>query len=222
MTVKIHHASQKLAAKHGLTLTVVENDVACIQLATGRTLASAPTGKQALDRALTKLNGQAAVAAAKPASTLRDRLKSTVAKLTGKKKPARPADEEDDESKDLGDEDLGDGADDAEDEADGPLKGWAALRKKYRPLYLPHNQTCGDPLSGRISEYVRVQEKVKNRAGKTVTMEVVSAARIERIARANGCWDDRYAALNNGQKRMNVGNRLRKLERDGIELVWPK
>lgn len=48
------------------------------------------------------------------------------------------------------------------------------------------------------------------------------AARLEAFARANQVWDDKYAALSNGLRRMNVVNRLRGKVRKGQQVVWPE
>lgn len=69
---------------------------------------------------------------------------------------------------------------------------------------LPKPRKEPDALSVRVSEHCGTD-----------------AAVLERFARANGCWDDSYAALPNfGLRRMSVVNRLRAMVRRGHEVKW--
>lgn len=50
----------------------------------------------------------------------------------------------------------------------------------------------------------------------------LDAAKLKAFALANGCWDDKYAAMPNvGLQRMNVVNRLRAKVRKGHKVKWP-
>jgi hypothetical protein len=46
-------------------------------------------------------------------------------------------------------------------------------------------------------------------------------AEFKKFAQANGCWDDKYDALNAGLRRMNAVNRLRAKVRKGYVVKWP-
>ena len=45
-------------------------------------------------------------------------------------------------------------------------------------------------------------------------------AKLRKVAEANGVWRAEYDKLNPGLARMTVGNRLRKLPRDGVAIKW--
>lgn len=86
----------------------------------------------------------------------------------------------------------------------------SVVRADFRDRYREHGGTCGDEIATKLSAYV------KGKDGKTDT------AKLRRLAVANGIDFDRYTALNPGQQRMNVGNRLRALSRKGGAISWPR
>ena len=100
----------------------------------------------------------------------------------------------------------------AEVEAEGEEKpSRSIVPKKYKARYRPFHQTCGDDISTRLAEHV----KVRTEDGIRVDLE-----KLRRFADANGCWQDKYERLNPGQQRMNVGNRLRAKVAKGHVVVW--
>lgn len=84
-----------------------------------------------------------------------------------------------------------------DDEGDGR----SIVKRQYRVRYHPFHDTNGDDIATQLRIYL--YDKDENG---TVC---ISRARLELFAKANGFWSDGYATLNNGQVRMNVGNRLR-------------
>ena len=57
-----------------------------------------------------------------------------------------------------------------------------------------------------------------NEKGKVVRR--IDTGKLRALAEANEVWDDKYARLNPGQQRMNVGNRLRAKIKKGEDIVW--
>lgn len=85
------------------------------------------------------------------------------------------------------------------------LKG-TIVPTAYKAAYSEHDDTCGD----------RVALALKDATTKVVdNRSVLDVDALWAIAKANGVDYSRYVGLNNGQKRMNVGNKLRGLIRDG-------
>lgn len=114
------------------------------------------------------------------------------------------------------DEGSNDQVENGEDHEDEEKETRSIVKPVFRARYKPHSHTCGDELTGELREYLQVEDKEGNVA--------IDAAKLKRFAKANGCWVDTYAALNNGQVRMNVGNRIRaKLRKEeGFEVSWPR
>jgi hypothetical protein len=77
---------------------------------------------------------------------------------------------------------------------------------KYRKRYV--NGSCGDKLAARLSKHV------------TSSDGSVDVARLRTLAERNEVWSASYAKLNAGMQRMTIGNRLRKLTRDGNKITW--
>ncbi len=50
----------------------------------------------------------------------------------------------------------------------------------------------------------------------------IDLAKLRALAEANNAWDARYAKLNAGMQRLNVGNRLRALMRRGGKILWDR
>lgn len=188
---RIHHNTIKKALKAGVRLEVEDMTVVAYDAKTGKQLAEDNSATVALDKAIAKLAAH------------------TPAKAPKASRKARDEDEfEEDESEAEAD------ADDAEAEEDEEGSK-SVVKAKYKKAYQPHHAKCGDDLSEQITAHVSRSVKVD---GKSVTR--VDAAALKRLAKANGVWVEGYASLNPGMQRMNVANRLRKLVKDGHEVVW--
>lgn len=92
-------------------------------------------------------------------------------------------------------------ADDAEDGDEASLPK-SIVPAKYKARYAEHNDTCGSALSLALKE--ATTHASKEQAGRVV----LDVDALWAIAKANGLDYSKYVGLNNGQKRMNVGNRL--------------
>lgn len=100
-----------------------------------------------------------------------------------------------------------------EEEEEREANGRSIIRRKYKKLYRPHDMTCGDDLSTRLSGFVQAKDPD--------TGEIkVDRDRLRRVAELNGIWKPDYALLNSGQMRMTIGNRLRAKVRKGHEPKW--
>ena len=85
------------------------------------------------------------------------------------------------------------------------------VKKSYKRAYKPFHQTCGDDFAGLLRQHLEIVTEEGKR---------IDPDRLERFAKANDCWVPGYANLNVGQRRMNVGNRLRAKVAKGHEVVW--
>jgi hypothetical protein len=85
------------------------------------------------------------------------------------------------------------------------LKG-TVVPVAYKAAYAEHNDTCGDRVALALKD--ATTKVVENRS-------VLDVDALRKIAKDNGIDFAPYEHLNNGQKRMNVGNKLRGLVRDG-------
>jgi hypothetical protein len=95
-----------------------------------------------------------------------------------------------------------------------PAEGQASLAetmKRYREKYAELGGSVGDQLAVKLRDYIQADD------GKSINRE-----RLVAWAKANGLWDAKYEALNNGQVRMNCGNKARALLKRGQELRWPE
>jgi hypothetical protein len=79
---------------------------------------------------------------------------------------------------------------------------------KYRERYAEHGGSSGDDLALRLKKHLAADD------GST------DVTKLRALAEANGCWDERYAAVNVGLARMTVSNRLRALVRKGGTVKW--
>ncbi len=154
-------------------------------------------------------------------------LPEVVKEIKDKYRKARQADREDDEDGEEDEESDEDGAEDdeegeeGEDHPDDEAAGEddeepepkSVVKPKYKKAYQPHQHRCGDDLASRITAYVTYPLK-----GKKTRIDL---GKLQSLAEANGAWQDRYATINPGMRRMNIANRLRALERQGKEIVWP-
>lgn len=102
-----------------------------------------------------------------------------------------------------------------EDEDEGAEGGRSIVKKVYRVRYKPTDNTNGDAIAQELREYLET-EKDDGTPG-------IDRERLAAFAKANGFWDEKYTRLNNGQVRMNVGNKLRaKLRKNpDWQPVWP-
>ena len=78
----------------------------------------------------------------------------------------------------------------------------------FRNRYRERGGSCGDDVATLLAQHTRGDD------GKP------DPAKLRALAERNGVWQDRYAALNPGQQRMNDGNRLRAMARRGEAIEW--
>lgn len=88
---------------------------------------------------------------------------------------------------------------------DNPARSLVPVR--YKQAYAEHNDTNGSALSLALKKATTTT----NSDGR----EVLDIPALKAIAKAHGIDFSKYEDLNNGQKRMNVGNRLRGLVKAG-------
>lgn len=93
-----------------------------------------------------------------------------------------------------------------------PSKSIVPVRFKER--YADHDDTNGD----KVALALKSATETTNADGRTV----LDVPALTAIAKANGIDFTRYEKLNNGQKRMNVGNRLRGLLKAGKKVMIGK
>ena len=93
------------------------------------------------------------------------------------------------------------------DDGEDKVSGTSIVRPKYKTAYRPHDDTNGDGVAEALIEHCR--------DGKGQ----LDLHKLGAIANQNGVDLARYKHLNNGQIRMNVGNRLRSLIRNGTDVV---
>jgi hypothetical protein len=85
----------------------------------------------------------------------------------------------------------------------------------FKKVYAANNDTCGRPLNVTLKDYTTT----KNADGR----DALDLDRLQEVALANG-FDAKalYGHLNRGQQRMNVGNRLAGLVKQGKTVVIGK
>lgn len=198
----IHHATLKRANMLGIELLL--DGASVIALLAGEEIARAYTGKEALAAAEAEIARHSADAKPKRARKPRDE--------DGEDEESEDEDEEsEDEDDEAGDEESEDG--EGEDEGEeSPAASGSIVKPKYRKIYQPKQDSCGDTLADDMRDYLTVEEE---------GIKSIDLRKLRRLADANGVWNPRYANLNAGQQRMNVGNRLRALVRNGREITWP-
>ena len=208
MAVNIHHNTLKKAAKYGIVLSVVENDIVATH--EGVELVSGLQANKVLDKAIEQLNGGASQVALIAAGHT-----ATTKKLAKKPAKSRRVREEEEEGED---EELGEEANDEADAAEGEgddesdaEQGKSIVKRKYKQEYRPYQQTCGDEFSQLMSSATRYINDGRERTDEKKLM---------RLAKRNGVWKDSYAALNIGQRRMTIGVRLRAMVKRGEEIKW--
>lgn len=79
--------------------------------------------------------------------------------------------------------------------------------KKFKAIYAAHDGTNGDKLAAAL----KLATTTKNEDGR----ECLDEPALAKIAKENGVDYAAYKHLNNGQKRMNVGNKLRGMLKGG-------
>lgn len=202
--MKIHHNTTKKARKYGIALTVVENEIVASH--DGVTLASGMQGNIVLEQAIAKLNGNGAALPAAPGGKR--------AKLIQAFRSDEDGEIEDNDDGNPGDEEIEDeGDEEIEDDGDEGEQGASIVKAKYKAQYRPTHYRCGDDLAERITAHVTL---TNSETGE----DYMDVALLKRFAKANDCWQESYLRLNNGQMRMNVGNRLRAKVKKGYEVVW--
>lgn len=95
-----------------------------------------------------------------------------------------------------------------EDDSDAD-QSRSVVKAKYKALYKPHKDKCGDDVSMQVNKHVSREDP------ETGEMRVNKKA-LEKFAKANGCWNPVYAGFvsrtggwNSGMAVMGVTNRLR-------------
>lgn len=96
--------------------------------------------------------------------------------------------------------------------ADNPAKSIVPVR--FKQQYAQHNDTNGAKLNMALKDYTTA----KNADGR----DALSLDLLKEVAAANGIDFARYEHLNNGQKRMNVGNKLAGLVKAGKTVIVGK
>lgn len=79
-------------------------------------------------------------------------------------------------------------------------KSASVVSSEWRNKYAKHGGSCGDDLAQRLRG--------------------IDFAKLKALAEANEVWDPKYAGLNFGLTRMTVSNRLRALQRAGVNIKW--
>lgn len=185
--VRIHHNTLKKAKTFGIVLTLEDGDVVATK--DGVQLASGLQGNKVLDEAIAKL---------------------APAKVVKPRKAVEPDDEaeeiEDDEA--LDEEPVEAEELTSEDDSDAD-QSKSVVKAKYKALYKPHKDKCGDDLSKLLNAHVTVRNA--ETGDKHVSKDL-----LRRFAVANDVWVPRYGQLinrvgtwNSGMAVMNCGNRLR-------------
>lgn len=95
---------------------------------------------------------------------------------------------------------------------DNPAKSIVPVR--FKQAYAAHNDTCGDRLSLTLKEHTTH----KNADGR----DALDVPALRTIAKANGVDFTPYEGLNNGQKRMNVRNKLAGMLKAGKKVTIGK
>lgn len=199
----MHHATRARLSKLGLVAQILaDGETYRITNQEGQTMAENKDPKAAADEAIEK---QIAATQADQGATDGD-----------------DADEGHEDGAEDGDETTGAGdtaedtttaegeADEAEDEGKG--KG-SVVRPTYRQKYkeIGAHDSNGDALALAFRDFVTVETPVE---GKKPVVGL-SMERLQAVADANGIDMARWAHQNNGQKRMNLGNVLRGVLRQG-------
>jgi len=121
------------------------------------------------------------------------------------------------EDADLSDYLVEQDGDDGEEE-DG--KG-SVVKEKYRKLYQPHHDTNGDEMAAALHTFITdvTFSDSPRKPGYKVKHESVNQHKLESVAIANGFSTFKWMHLNLGMRRMNTGNKLRALLRNGTPVT---
>lgn len=94
---------------------------------------------------------------------------------------------------------------------DTPVIRKTIVPGKYKAQYAAHNGGCGDDMHLELTAATTTKDAETGRT-------VLDWPALQAIAEQNGLDVAKYAGLNNGQKRMNVGNRMRGLLKAGKDV----
>ncbi len=98
------------------------------------------------------------------------------------------------------------------EKTDEPIKVRRSIvPAKFKAQYAKHNDTCGD----KLALVLKKATTTVNSDGR----ETLDVKALRDIAKANGIDFSRYEALNNGQKRMNVSNKMRGMLKNDEKVV---
>lgn len=98
--------------------------------------------------------------------------------------------------------------DEDDEEVTGPR---SIVPARFKAKYAEHDGSNGDKIALAFKSYTTT----KNADGR----DCLDEAKLAEVAKANGIDMSRYAKMNNGQKRMNVGNRLRGMLKQGTTVT---
>lgn len=113
-------------------------------------------------------------------------------------------------------------------EADGPdpvaaLAKAGVMGKNYHDLYMAQGGGCADPIDKAMKDAFLTGSRTITTKGKDGKEQTRSEAALDLEAmeawgREIGLWNDKWAGLNPGMKRMNLTNRVRAAVRKGTEI----
>jgi hypothetical protein len=89
-----------------------------------------------------------------------------------------------------------------------PTTTGSVVKADFRARYAEHGGSSGDELSVRLRKHLETDDGT------------IDLAKLRALAETNDVWSERYAGLNAGMQRLNVGNRLRALVRRGGKIKW--
>lgn len=185
---KVHHMTLKLADSHGLRI-VTNGDLHEVRTQNGDHLVA--------DHADAKIALQQAIA---------------LIEAYGEENDVEEFDDmlsawcEDQADTDIDTEN--DDADTENDDDDAETATKSIVKRKYRDAYKPHQNTCGDAFVKLIDAATKT-EQLTGKSGK-LKMKL-DTGKLVYLAKLNDVWKPGYRSLNNGQMRMTVGLKLRKL-----------
>lgn len=113
-------------------------------------------------------------------------------------------------------------------EADGPdpVAAFAkagCMPKSYHDLYMAQGGGCADTIDKAMKDAFLTGSRTITTKGKDGKSQIRSEAALDLEAmevwgREIGLWNDKWASLNPGMKRMNLTNRVRAAVRRGVEI----
>lgn len=190
-TIRLHHATAKKAAALGLTITDADNG--CWEIQDGDDRYQHEDPKVLLQAYCVGLLGH------------EDEEALDIDEL--KVEDAEPEEDEDEED---------------ENENEDGEKSRSIVKPKYRQAYKPHRHTNGDDMAAAFKDYTAITSTAKPTKkyplGRTIYK--MDYAKLLEVATANGIdVRARWAHLNPGQQRMNLGNVLRGVFRNGTPVI---